>query len=96
MENIEWTGGLGAIALTILILREVFAFVSKSKNGNGHVAMDTNKTMARLETEIRKVSHAINNLNQVLTLMHHELKENRKESEEILNEVRRLREEIRK
>tara|TARA_A100001201_G_scaffold19689_2_gene22084 strand:+ start:4379 stop:4669 length:291 start_codon:yes stop_codon:yes gene_type:complete len=96
MENLEWTGGLGAIALTILILREVFAFVGKSKNGNGHVALDTNKTITRLEVEIRKVSHAINNLNQVLNLMHHELKENRKDSEETLKEVRRLREEIRK
>ena len=85
MENLEWTEGLGAIALTILILREVFGFLAKTKNGNGQVALDTNKTITRLEGEIRKVSSAINNL-----------KENRKESQQIINEVRKMREDFRR
>jgi hypothetical protein len=96
MENLEWTEGLGAIALTILILREVFGFLAKTKNGNGQVALDTNKTITRLEGEIRKVSTAINTLNQVLSLMHQELKENRKESQQIINEVRKMRADFRR
>jgi len=49
-----------------------------------------------LETEIRKMSHAINNLNQLLTMQTHLLKESRAENRELLAEVRKLREETRR
>lgn len=96
MENLDIGTGLGGIALTILILREVFSFIKSTKAPNGSAAYETNKTIGMLETEIRKMSHAINNLNQLLTMQTHLLKESRAENRELLAEVRKLREETRR
>jgi len=96
MENIDLGTGLGGIALTVLILREVFSFVKSTKVPNGSAAYETSKTIGMLETEIRKMSHAINNLNQLLTMQTHLLKESRAENRELLAEVRKLREETRR
>ena len=38
MENIDLGTGLGGIALTVLILREVFSFVKSTKVPNGSAA----------------------------------------------------------
>jgi TolA-binding protein len=96
MENLDFGTGLGGIALTILILREVFSFIKSTKGPNGSVAYETNKTIGMLETEIRKMSHAITNLNQLLTMQTHLLKESRAENQALLAEVRKLREETRR
>jgi TolA-binding protein len=97
MEDFDLGTGLGAIALTVLILREVFSFVKSTKTPNGSAATyETSKTIGMLETEIRKMSHAINNLNQLLTMQTHLLKESRAENRDTLAEVRKLREEIRR
>ena len=94
--------GLASIVV-LLLLREVFGFLKTHKaNGNSHLAYDTSKTMSRLDNEIstlvaeiRKMGHAINNLNTLLTLQTHELKESRQEAKQIKEQLEKLREEVR-
>lgn len=89
--------------MVLLLLREVFGFLKTHKtNGNSHLAYDTSKTMSRLDNEIstlvaeiRKMGHAINNLNTLLTLQNHELKESRQEAKQIKEQLEKLREEVR-
>jgi peptidoglycan hydrolase CwlO-like protein len=97
--------GLAAV-VALLLLRETFGFL-KTQKTNGTTtpnswAYDTNKTMSRLENEIRtlvaeirKMNQALNNLSNLLTLQTHELKESRNETKDVQKQVRKLREEMR-
>jgi len=87
--------GLAAV-VALLLLRETFSFLKSQKTNGTTTTYETNKTIGMLETEIRKMSHAINNLNQLLTMQTHLLKESRAENRETLVEVRKLREETRR
>jgi len=87
--------GLAAV-VALLLLRETFSFLKSQKTNGTTTTYETSKTIGMLETEIRKMSHAINNLNQLLTMQTHLLKESRAENRETLVEVRKLREETRR
>ena len=77
------TPGLGAIALALLILREVFAFVKEKKNGNASLQKYSELDRWRsMEEAIRKLTSALNNNSQLIQTVIHTTKETREEVKE--------------
>lgn len=77
------TPGLGAIALALLILREVFSFVKEKKNGNSSLQKYSELDRWRsMEEAIRKLTSALNNNSQLIQTVIHTTKETREEVKE--------------
>ena len=83
--------GVAAI-VTILLLRETFSLLKTKTNGNGDTkqyVFESSKMMGSLEVELRRLSHAINNLSQLTSTLHHEVKETRATVKEVRDEMKK-------
>ena len=101
MEDLDIGNGLGAIALVLLILREVFSFL-KDKNGNpanGNNAASW-KSLGAIESELKRVNAGLSQIQATISMASSwtkdQLKESRKDIRETRHEVGKLREEIRR
>jgi len=83
--------GVGAI-VAILIIREVLTFL-KTKNGNGHksdISSECIRTISRIEDQVGKIKHGLNNNFTVINGIHHQINELRSEVKELKSLLRRL------
>jgi archaellum component FlaC len=91
MEDTLTQLGVGAL-VAILIIREVFSFL-KTKNGNSpkiEVTAECIRTIDRVEEQIGKVKHSLNNNLTVINGSYHQMKELRTEIKELKLMVEKL------
>jgi len=82
--------GVGAV-IAILIIREVLTFL-KTRNGNGHksdISSECIRTISRIEDQVGKIKHGLNNNLTVINGIHHQTKELRTEVKELKSILRR-------
>lgn len=82
--------GVGAV-IAILIIREVLAFL-KTRNGNGHktdISPECIRTISRIEIDLGKARHSLNNNLTVINGSYHQIKELRNEVRELKAILRR-------
>ena len=77
---------LGVLAFAILVIREVIGFAKKSGNGNNIYEYERWKSM---EEAIRKLTHSINNKNQLMQTVIHVTKETREEVKEAMRQCKK-------
>jgi len=83
MELLESpTALIGVLAFSILVLREVLAF-AKERKGNGGNIYEYERWKS-MEEAIRKLTHSINNNNQLMQSVIHITKETRTEVKEAI------------
>ena len=93
METTEW-GSIGIVGvLALLLLREVLGFLG-TRMGNGNHLTEQAKAAATLEAELRKLSHAISNLAQILNGLTHEMKLTQAELKEARRDIEELKRRI--
>jgi hypothetical protein len=83
--------GVGAV-IAILIIREVLAFL-KTRNGNGHktdISPECIRTISRIEIDLGKARHSLNNNLTVINGSYHQIKELRNEVKELKSILRRM------
>ena len=87
--------GVGAI-VAILIIREVLAFL-KTKNGNNggnshkpDISSECIRTISRIEDQVGKIKHGLNNNFTVNNAIHHQIQEIRSEVRELKSILRRM------
>lgn len=86
MTEPEWTS-IGIVGvLSLLLLREVLGFL-KTTGRTGSAVADQAKAAAALEAELRKLSHAIANLTQILHALSHEMKATQQEVRECRKDI---------
>lgn len=86
--------GVGAI-VAILIIREVLAFL-KTKNGSNSgnsyksdISSECIRTISRIENQVDKIKHGLNNNFTVINGIHHQIQEIRREVKELKSILRR-------
>ena len=90
MEDTLTQLGVGAL-VAILIIREVLAFL-KTKNGNGYkpeISAECIRTISRIEEQVGKIKHGLNNNRTVIHGIHHQTSELRNEVKELKSILRR-------
>lgn len=87
--------GVGAI-VAILIIREVLTFL-KTKNGNSggnshkpDISSECIRTIARIEDQVGKIKHGLNNNFTVMNGIHHQIREVRTEVKELKSILQRI------
>jgi hypothetical protein len=87
--------GVGAV-IAILIIREVLAFL-KTRNGNNggnshkpDISSECIRTIARIEDQVGKIKHGLNNNFTIINGIFHQSKELRAEVKELKSILRRM------
>ncbi len=91
MEDTLTQLGVGAL-VAILIIREVFAFL-KTRNGNGHkpdINSECIRTISRIEDQVSKIKHGLNNNLTVINGIFHQINELRSEVKELKAAIRSI------
>lgn len=85
----EWQsiGVVGILAL--FLVRETFQFLQQNKT-HGKSAIEAARAGAELQAELRKLVHAINNLSQIAQNLTHEMKSTQAEVRECRKDIEEI------